>query len=129
MNVKNIVKTLLALSENSEGVLDHERAAVICDDVAANFPADKALKILRAFKKKAALLAFQNSAQVAYAGELAPGPKERLERFVRSGKPHAKIEFINDKNLIAGVKISVGDRVWENSARLMLEELAQSLGA
>lgn len=129
MNVKNTVRTLLSLSENSDGVLDASRTEAVCTWVRSEFPPATALKVLREFRRKAAARAAGNRAIIASAGDLDGASRGALEAFVKAKNKNARIEFVNDEALIAGVKVSVGDTVWENSVRMKLEELGESLGA
>lgn len=129
MDLKNTVRVLLSLSEGPGGVLDASRAEAVCRYVREKYAPSAALKILRAYRRKAEAAVAANSAKIASAGGLDGGSKEALEAFVRSKNESAQIEFVNDAGLIAGVKVVVGDTVWENSVRMKLEELKQSLGA
>ena len=129
MNVKNIVQTLLSLSSNPDGTLDSVRVGAVCAYVSKTFAPTAALKILRVYKRKAELAISADTAQIASAGVLDNESQKVLEAFVKSKNKNARIEFTKDENLIAGVKVSVGDNVWENSVRMKLENLRQSLGA
>ncbi len=128
MTQKKLVENLLKLSENSEGLVEAGRVKAVCAFVEQKFSEINAVKILKLYKKGLDLRIAQQSSKVFYSGSLDDASKQVLAAFAKSKGAISGLEFLEEDKLIAGIKISVGDRVWENSLRLRLEMLAQSLG-
>lgn len=129
MSVKNWASLLFKLCQNQEGKLELNRVCAVCEYVAQNFPQDISLKILRNLKKSLSFKIEKNSALVESAGSLNPDSKLAIESFIKSKNPEAQIEFLENPKLIAGIRIKIGDSLWENSAEQKLRDLAESLGA
>lgn len=129
MTQKDTLKILLKLCEGGQGLVEAKRVELVRAYIEKNFSAENALKLLRLLKRKLGFKISRDAAQIISAGELNAASKEALSTFITNKNKNAQIEFIKDDKLIAGVKISLGDKVWENSLRLSLETLADSLKA
>ena len=124
-----LAKTLVKLSENSEGKIELARVKAVLDYAEKNLPPARKIKALREYKKAMKSRLFADGACAEFAGELDAAAKGAIERFVLSKNPRAALEFRENPDLIAGLKISIGDFVCENSIKMKLEDLAHSLGA
>lgn len=129
MKVKDFAKLLVCLSENSEGKIDAQRVEAVLEHIQTRVPEAQRIGLLREFRRRMQARLEADSAVAEFAGELDGSSKEAIERFVYSKNPRSNLVFRENPDLIAGVKISVGGTVFENSLKMKLEGLAKSLGA
>ncbi len=129
MKVKDWATQLVLLSENSEGRLDLQRVNAILEFIEKEIPEATRMKVLREYKRLMSLKVEANRADVEFAGALDENTKAKIANFILSKNPKSQPQFIENGNLIAGLKITVGDTVYENSLKMKLEDLAKSLGA
>lgn len=111
------------------GNVDAKRVGAVCEYAKENLSREASLKVLRLVKKALALKIGRDEALIESAGALDETSQAALEAFVKSKNPSAKIEFAKNSELLAGVRVKLGDNVWENSAKQKLEQLSQMLGA
>ncbi|MBR4597151.1 MAG: F0F1 ATP synthase subunit delta [Opitutales bacterium] len=129
MKAAELAKILVGLSENSEGKIDIGRVRAVLDYAEKNLPSPQRIKVLREYKGAMKSRIFADSARAEFAGGLDNAAKEAIARFVNSKNPRALLEFSENPDLIAGLKISVGDFVCENSLKMKLEDIARSFKA
>ena len=124
-----LAKTLVELSENSEGKIEPARVMAVLDYAEKHLPPMRGIKVLREYRRLMKSRLFADGARAEFAGELDEASKSAVERFVLSKNPRAILEFRENPELLAGLKISIGDFVCENSLKMKLEDIAHSLGA
>lgn len=129
MTVRDLAACLVSLSEDSEGRISLERVNAVLEFVETEIPEANKMKLLREYKRRMGVRIESDKAVVEFAGELGDSEKGKIAAFILSKNPKSVPEFVENENLIAGLKITVGDAVYENSLKMKLEDLAKSLGA
>ena len=126
MNIKDKAKILLELAFDSENRLSLDRVKALCSFVENQIPQIEKLKLLKEFLHLVKLSIEKDKASVFYAGSLSQSGRAELENFVKKANPNSMPVFGKDDSLIGGVRIEVGDFVWENSIKMKLDDLAKS---
>ncbi|MBO5781660.1 MAG: F0F1 ATP synthase subunit delta [Opitutales bacterium] len=129
MTVRDLAACLVSLSEDSEGRISLERVNAVLEFIETEIPEANKMKLLREYKRRMGVRIEADRAFVEFAGGLDDGARNKIKAFILSKNPKSVPEFIENENLIAGLKITVGDTVYENSLKMKLEDLAKSLGA
>lgn len=129
MTVRDLAALLVSLSEDSEGRVSSDRVNAVLELIETKISESRKMELLREYKRRMALKIEADRAFVEFAGALDGGAKDKIRAFILSKNPKSAPEFIENENLIAGLKITVGDAVYENSVKAKLEDLAKSLGA
>lgn len=129
MRAKTWAQNMFKLCLDSEGRIDAARLSAMCEYASKNFAGGEAVAVLRAFRRLAGARIAKDSALVESAGPLGEEARRGIEAFVKSKNPMALAEFRENPELLAGVRIKIGDCIWENSARQKLRDFAKSLGA
>lgn len=126
MNTKARAKILLEMSENSSGALDLERVKAVCDYIESNIPQNLRRELLKEFLSLAKVRLEKSRSKVLHAGNISSEKKSEIENFIKKINSQSEPEFVRDDSLIGGVRVEVGDFVWENSIKMKLDELAKS---
>lgn len=122
MRVKTQARMLFELSLDDRGGLDASRVASVCRYIDGAFgDAPSRLRILRAYRKMLETEMEKESALIESAGELPPKVLSQLEEMILKKKGSAKISKKISPELLAGVRVRIGDEIFENSARQSLE--------
>ena len=129
MKDKDFAKLLVSLSENPDGKIGAQRAGAVLEYIQTRVPEARRIGLLREFRRRMQARLEADSAVAEFAGGLDDLSKKAVERFVLSKNPRSNLEFRENPDLIAGLKISAGGAVFENSLKMKLEGLAKSLGA
>lgn len=129
MKVKDWAEQFVLLSENSEGRIDLDRVNAVLEFIEKEISEANKMKILREYKKCMRVKVEADRAYVEFAGKLDDATKDKIKSFICAKNPKSAPQFIENENLIAGLKITVGDTVYENSLKMKLQDLAKSLGA
>ena len=129
MRAKNWAHVMARLCEGADGSVEPERVSAVCEYVSQNFAQEKSLKTLRLLERYLESKIERDCALVESAGALSAESKSLLEAFVKSKNSRARVDFAENPELIAGVRVRIGDSLWENSVKQKLRDLAQTLGA
>ena len=129
MRAKTWAQNMFKLCLDSEGRIDAARLSAMCEYASKNFAGGEAVEILRVFKRLVGARIARDSALVESAGPLDEEARRGIEAFVKSKNPRVLAEFKENPELLAGVRVRIGDCIWENSARQKLRDFAKSLGA
>ena len=119
-----IVLAARGLSEIVAGAIQPAMAVDLILSVAKKLPQSLRLSLFieleMALRRRAAAL---GQPTVEYAGELLPDDKKQLDEIIskKVGTPVSLSRKLNCE-LIAGIRVSVGDRRWEFSVRSALEQ-------
>lgn len=122
--LKGFVDRLLELSK-TDGVVDVEKVeAVLKTLVDSKMKSLKTVLQLYRFSVRKEILS--GTAKISHSGTITEIQKDELKATLesRSGRP-LTLEFREDPDLIAGVKIAVGDYVYDHSVRGALQNLSQ----
>lgn len=121
-------RKLVALSLDA-GVISPERVRAVLDTLAVTRKPAKLRPILKAYYTAIRREIARGEARIEYAGTLAAEtPAIIAAHFSKLyGRPITSVAGENDA-LIAGVRVRVGDDVYDASARGILERLAAKLG-
>ncbi len=122
--LKGFVDRLLELSK-TDGVVDVEKVEAVLKTLVDSKM--KSLKtVLQLYKFSVRKEILSGTAKISHSGTITEIQKDELKTSLesRSGRP-LTLEFREDPDLIAGVKIAVGDYVYDHSVRGALQNLSQ----
>lgn len=122
--IRAYAKQLLQLSLDAQGAVSAERVAGVLEYLEKNPPARLAL-VLAAYRKLVAVELAKGEARVEHAGPVAPAALEGIAAALskRYGRPVVASAAPNAK-LLAGLRVRIGDDVFESSVAGQLGALA-----
>lgn len=117
----------LLRSSFTEGRLDGARVSSLVKMLIEKKPRNY-IKVLDAYKRLLRLEVEKRSATIETASELAPDASAEITRNLKQ-KYGADLstEFVLNPELLGGMRIRVGNDVWDSSVRNRLERLQQQL--
>lgn len=117
-------KQLLQLSLDAQGAVSSERVAGVLDYLEKNPPARLPL-LLAAYRKLVAIEVAKGEARVEHAGPVTPAALESVAAALakRYGRPVVATASANPK-LLAGLRVRIGDDVFESSVAGQLSALS-----
>lgn len=122
MKIKAQARRLFELSFGEDGGLSASRISAVCEYIDKEFPdALVRLRILRAYKKMVGVELEKESALIESAGVLSKSALSQIEEMILRKNRAAKIAQKTSPELLAGVRVTIGDEIFENSARQSLE--------
>ncbi len=125
---KKDFKTAKNIFENSlrEGKLDETKILTWASRL-KRLGAKKGLRLLSALLKNVSDFYKKQTLVVESAEELRPGYLEDIKRaFETKLRKSLKLDFRKNKILLAGIKVTVGDTVWDYSVRESLDSLKEA---
>ncbi len=126
MTIKQQAKFLANFAKNSEGRFDKDKLIALCEYINANMESNKCLGILRQLKKIVGDSEASYTAKVEYAGELSPSDKDKLKNFInQTMNKNMDFSFEENESLIAGLKITASDILYENTLSTTLKSLGK----
>ena len=125
--IRELAKKLVQLSLDEEGRVVEEKVREVLDSLRANPPREHKL-LLRAYMERIKRELAKGVAVVEYAGkpeaEAIESLRQRLsEHYGRS----IEVDLRENPELLVGIRIMVGDDVYEDSAATRLRPLARAL--
>lgn len=109
------------------GLLDESRLREVVDAVAEEKPRGF-LSLLQALTRLARLDIERRRVTVETATESSPGFRESFSKALLSRRPDAAgIEFNTNPSLLGGVRVQIGNDVWDHSVSGRLDALAKSI--
>ena len=121
MKLETEIEELFRLSLGENGGLDENRARKVCEFIEKC--SDKPVEAYKAYLKLVKDKAEKDKASIESAAPLPEDSMQELKKIVLSMNPSVSISVKINPDLIAGVKLSVGDEIVENSVRAALEKL------
>jgi len=124
--LKSFANRLLELSK-TDGIVDAEKVAAVLDTLKTHH--QRGLRQMLEIYRDVVRDDIRNStAKISYAGSFSDEAKTKLQKTLeaKAGR-RLMIETHEDSSLIAGIKITVGDSVFEQSIRQMLSQLSETL--
>ena len=117
----------LLRSSFTDGQLDGGRVSALVKSVIEKKPRNY-VKLLDAYKRLLRLEIEKRSATIETASELAPDAGAKIVRNLKQ-KYGADLatKFVVNPELLGGMRIRVGNDVWDSSVRNRLERLQQQL--
>lgn len=124
--IQQLARQLFKLSL-VDGVLSAERVAGVLEYVEKHRPAHP-LAVLKAYQRLIAAEAARSEAVIEHAGELRPPLLEQIAAAMtqRYGRQVTGKSRRNDR-LLAGLRVRVGDDVYETSVSMQLETLSNAV--
>jgi hypothetical protein len=110
-------KALAALSLDAHQTVQHERVQAILKAIEGfPYPPAKLRLLLKHYARYVTAALRQTEGTVEYAGKVAPEAIEALSAHLKN-KTGREIKLATSENLdlIAGIRLSFADHVWENS--------------
>ncbi len=128
MNLKAQALYLANCSLNEQGILDAQRVEAALAYIEKHFEHLQKLRIMQIYKKKISNIANAQKAHIEYCGALSQENLDGLKTFLQ-GKIglNVNVDIIENQALLGGVKMFAADNVWENSIRLQIENLENTL--
>jgi F-type H+-transporting ATPase subunit delta len=124
--VRQIAREMLRASF-TDGQLDPGRIASLVDSILAKKPRNY-LKILEYYKRLLRLEAEKRHAQIETTTALEPQIASQISiNLARRYGNDLTTEFVVNPALLGGMRIRVGNDVWDSSVRNRLERLQQQL--
>lgn len=129
MTIKKQIKIFVSLSLDNEGFLDIERVKSVIEYINSNLGESKRMSILRLYKRAIDNIALLQKVEIEYAGVLSLNTKEGLKIFLEreAGKKLRTIKESKNDDLLGGIRLTIGDTIYENSLRAEIEEFHKSL--
>lgn len=111
--LKKIANTLVRESASGNGV-DH---IVVrrCIGFMLSLPYPQSLLLMIAYKKQLARVIAQKTLIIETAGSLDQSTKSRLIKFIRDLRPVQQTELLKNPTLLGGLKLTIGDTVYDAS--------------
>lgn len=124
--LKSFANRLLEISK-TDGIVDAEKVAVVLETLKKQ-KTHRLRETLEVYRDVVRQDIRQSTARVAYAGTITETAKADLLKKLETEKGrNLTLEMAEDPSLIAGIKVTVGDSVFEHSIRQMLTQIAPNL--
>lgn len=68
-----------------------------------------------------------SQAKVISASSLSAGYKNKITKLVRSSFNVEKVDFLTDPEILGGIKITIGDKIFDLSVNAKLQNLVESM--
>lgn len=122
--IRAYAKQLLQISLDEKGAVSAERVAAVLAHLEKNPPARLPL-VLAAYRKLVAIEVAKGEARVEHAGPVAPAALDGIAAALgkRYGRPVTATATPNPK-LLAGLRVRIGDDVFESSVAGQLAALS-----
>ena len=126
MDISEQAKTFLELSVDKNGFLDRARVKAVLEYIDANVPESARAALLKKYAARLRVLADRQTAVIASAGALSAETLVALsEKIAKRAGGKLRVKTVVDKSLVAGVRVKIGDDVFERSARDFFGEIAK----
>ena len=121
--LKKYSKKLTQISLNKEGAVDSERATAVLECLRQE-PPKGVRKILQHYKNYIAQELGKTHATIEHAGDLEASTVGKIQESL-SGRFNRSIQVSSSSNpdLIAGIRVTLADHVWEQSVSNSLKNL------
>jgi hypothetical protein len=124
---RHFTKRLARLSLGEDGQIDPARAEAVLGSLRAH-PVRLQRALLKAYLRYLEIEDQRGRLLYEYAGIISPAELESLhERFNKKYGRALRLELKNDADLLAGLRVSIGDDVFEYSASNRLANLQAAL--
>lgn len=122
--IRAYAKQLLQISLDARGAVSAERVTGILEYLEKNPPARLAV-VLAAYRKLIAIELAKGEARIEHAGPVSPAAIDSIATALarRYGRPVAATATANPK-LLAGLRVRIGDDVYESSVSGQLAALS-----
>ncbi len=126
MTIKQQARFLAKFALNGEGRFDKDKLIALFKYIDTKMESNKCLALLRQIKKIVADNVAAHSVKVEYAGTLDSEDKANLEKFINETM-NTKMDFSFEENesLIAGLRITANDILYENTLSTTLGHLGK----
>ncbi|MFI3291046.1 MAG: F0F1 ATP synthase subunit delta [Opitutales bacterium] len=126
MTIKQQAKFLANFAKNSDGRFSKDKLIALFEYIKANMDSNKCLALLRQIKKIVSESEASFSVKVEYAGELSSADKDKLKDFInKTMNKDMDFSFEENESLIAGLKITASDILYENTLSSTLKSLGK----
>ena len=125
--VRELAKKLAQLSLDEEGRVLEEKVSAVLESLRANPPREHRA-LLRAYMERIKREIAKGVAVVEYAGKPNLAAIESLKQeLVEHYGCSIEVELRENAELLAGIRVKVGDDVYEDSAATRIRPLARAL--
>lgn len=117
-------KKCVSLSLDVAGEVSHERVAAVLQALKAHRPVHVLRPLLKAYKHYLSIELSRGHGRVEHAGAITPGTLQSLAAHLSVfAKRPVSLSAHETPALIAGLRVTLGDHVWESSVSSRLERL------
>lgn len=129
-NLQKVTARLVELSRGADGCIDAARVKTVLAELPQAFPQTQLRPILESFYAAIARELRFSEARIEYAGTLAPATAADLAKHFSAlyNRPVAPVTTENPE-LLGGIRVQVGDDVYDASLAGALSRLQASLKA
>ena len=126
MDISQQAKAFVRLSAAEDGFPERERARAVLEYIDKYVPKNRRAALLKKYAAGLGALAARKTAVITSAGELSPQTLEYLkEKIEKRAGGRAMVKTAIDPSLAGGVRVKIGDDVFERSAKDFIERLAK----
>jgi F0F1-type ATP synthase delta subunit len=123
--IRNLAKKLLEFSI-VDGEVSSEKVREVLNALSAN-PPRKLKTILFVYKKYISREISKYTATLEHAGPISEQAKQSVKVFLeKDTNRNIHIQTVDNPDLLAGIRVSIGDDVYEDSAAFRLKPLAET---
>ncbi len=124
MDISSEAKLLISLSLDADGFVSADRVRAVCAYIENNGEYSDKIAILKEFSRRLKPLLHGMSAKIETSGELSEAAQEKLsEKIRRVAGSRVGITTEVNRALIGGVRVKIGDDIFERSVSEELSEL------
>ena len=124
MDISSEAKLLIGLSRDADGFVSAERVRAVCAYIENNGEYSDKIAILKEYLRRLKPLLCKTSAKIETSGELSEAALEKLsEKIRRIAGSRVEITARTNRALIGGVRVKIGDDIFERSVSEQLSEL------
>ncbi|MEO0795456.1 MAG: F0F1 ATP synthase subunit delta [Verrucomicrobiota bacterium] len=125
--IKDFAKKLVTMSLDSEGQASSERVKAVLDALGANPPRRYRL-LLKFYARYLAVEISRGQAKIDYAGPLGEDTVAEIEKKFTAAYDRRIVAVAQEKpELIAGVRVTIGDDVYDSSVATRLAQLEMNV--
>lgn len=126
--IKATAVRLLKISRNESGFVDAERVKNVLGELSRTFPPQVLRPLLKAFYAEIARELRFSEAKIEFAGTLSAGTAKTIAEYFSEIYKRAVVPVpVENPELLGGVRVQVGDDVYDASFAGALAKLQQSL--
>lgn len=124
MDISSEAKLLICLSRDADGFVSAERVRAVCAYIESNGEYSDKIAILKEYLRRLKPLLHKASAKIETSGKLSEASLEKLsEKIRRIAGSRVRITAEVNRALIGGVRVKIGDDIFERSVSEQLSEL------
>ncbi len=122
--IKNLARKTAVLSFNTQGVIDAERVKKYTSQI-KKLPLSQALPLLQEYLKELKKEMMNRTLSIESVVEISAAQMEHIKKAF-SHTPVSQIETSHNPSLLGGVKVKIGDMVYNDSLAEKINQLKKA---